>query len=237
MIDKKYRKALRDIETIQEIDRTQPNTIYITENGLYKLLIKSKMKMAEKFQEWLVEDVLPKLRQHGKYELDAKTQSKIKELNKKILLLTKSNKKLKQNMVKNKYPKGMHFYVLKDDGMYKIGYCKDLTKRLATYNTGKANKAIYSYYKKTDCAKEIEECMKAILNEFIYKSNKEFYNCSLSRILKDVRKCFKLEKNCTDCKNIQKGGGENNNNNIILSLLNDYENKYNKIINKYIIYI
>jgi prophage antirepressor-like protein len=29
MIDKKYKKALRDIETNQEIDRTQPNTIYI----------------------------------------------------------------------------------------------------------------------------------------------------------------------------------------------------------------
>jgi prophage antirepressor-like protein len=85
MIDKKYRKALRDIETSQEIDRTQPNTIYITENGLYKLLIKSKMKMAEKFQEWLVEDVLPKLRQHGKYELDTNTQAKIKERAKKNL--------------------------------------------------------------------------------------------------------------------------------------------------------
>ncbi len=30
--------------------------------------------------------------------------------------------------------------------MYKIGYTKDLPKRLATYSTGKANKAIYSYY-------------------------------------------------------------------------------------------
>jgi len=35
---------------------------------------------------------------------------------------------VKQNMTKNKYPKGMHFYVLKDEGMYKIGYTKDLTK-------------------------------------------------------------------------------------------------------------
>ena len=37
------------------------------------------------------------------------------------------------------------------------------------------NKASYSYYKKTDCAKEIEECMKALLNEYIYKSNYTFY--------------------------------------------------------------
>ena len=205
MIDKKYRKSLRNIDTNQEVDRTKPDTIYITESGLYKLVIKSRMKIAEQFQEWLVEDALPKLRQYGKYEVDEKTKTKLKKLNHKISLLTKSNKKLKQNMTKNKYPKGMHFYVLKDDSMYKIGYTKDLTKRLATYNTGKENKASYSYYKKTDCAKEIEECMKALLNEYIYKSNKEFYNCSLNKILKEVRKCFKLEKTCKDCKDIQTG--------------------------------
>ena len=128
-------------------------------------------------------------------------------------------------------------YVLKDDGMYKIGYTKDLTKRLATYNTGKANKATYSYYKKTDCAKEIEECMKALLNEYIYQSNKEFYDCSLNKILKDVRKCFKLEKTCKKCKDIQTGCGINNDNNIIMSLLDEYENKYNKMLKKYIISI
>ena len=176
MLDKKYKKHLRDIKTNQEVDRTQENTIYVNEPGLYKLLIKSKMKVAEQFQSWLIEQVLPKLRKYGHYEVDAKTQIKIKKLNNKISLLTKSNKKLKQNMTKNKYPHGMHFYILKDDGMYKIGYTKDLIKRLATYNTGKSNKAIYSYYKKTDCAKEIEECMKALLNEYIYKSDKEFYN-------------------------------------------------------------
>ena len=59
-------------------------------------------------------------------------------------------------MTKNKYPHGMHFYVLKDDGMYKIGYTKDLTKRLATYNTGKPNKAIYSYYKKQIVLKKLK---------------------------------------------------------------------------------
>ena len=47
----------------------------------------------------------------------------------------------------------MHFYVLKDDDMYKIGYTKYLTKRIATYNTCNANKAVYSYYKKPNCAK------------------------------------------------------------------------------------
>ena len=236
-VDKKYRKHIKNIKTNQEIIKQKPDTVYITESGLYKLLIRSKMKIAEKFQEWLVENVLTKLRQYGKYEVDIKTKTKIKNLNHKISLLTKSNTKLKQNMTKNKYPKGMHFYVLKDEDMYKIGYTKDLTKRLATYNTCNANKASYTYYKKTDCAKEIEECMKALLNEYIYKSDKEFYKCSLKKILTEVRKCFKLEKTCKECKDIQTGGGVNNENNIIMTLLNVYTNKYNKIINKYLISI
>jgi prophage antirepressor-like protein len=233
-VDKKYRKHIKDIKTNQEIIKQKPDTVYINESGLYKLLIRSRMKKAEKFQTWLIEQALPKLREYGKYEVDIKTLGKIEKLNYKISLLTKSNKQLKKNLTKNKYPKGMHFYVLKDEDMYKIGYTKDLNKRLATYNTGKANKAIYSYYKKTDCAKEIEECMKALLNEYIYNSDKEFYNCSLNKILKEVRRCLKLEEECSNCKDIQKGGGINN---IILNLLNYYKNKYNKIIQKYIIYI
>jgi prophage antirepressor-like protein len=236
-VDKKYRKHIKNIKTNQEIIKQKPDTVYITESGLYKLLIRSRMKNAEKFQTWLIEQALPKLRQYGKYEVDIKTKTKIKNLNHKISLLTKSNTKFKQNMTKNKYPKGMHFYVIKDEDMYKIGYTKDLTKRLATYNTGNANKASYTYYKKTDCAKEIEECMKALLNEYIYKSDKEFYNCSLNKILTEVRKCFKLEKTCKECKDIQTGGGVNNENNIIMSLLNVYTNKYNKIIKKYMISI
>lgn len=169
--------------------------------------------------------------------VDTKTQIKIKKLNHKIQLLTKSNIQLKKNMTKNRHPKGMHFYVIEDAGMYKIGYTTDLTKRLATYNTGNANKANYSYYKKTECAKEIEKCMKALLNEYIYKSDKEFYNCSLNKILKEVRKCFKLEASCKDCKNIQTGGGLMNENIIIMSLINNYNNQYINIMKKYLINI
>ena len=239
IIDKKYRKNLRDIETIHEVNRDQGNTIYINESGLYKLVLRSRMKLAKEFQVWIIEDALPKLRKYGFYEVDTKTKTKIKELNHKIALLTKSNNKLKNNMTKNKYPHGLHFYVIKDDGMYKIGHTRDLNKRLSTYNTGKANKAEYSYYKKTECAKEIEECMKSLLNEYIYKSNKEFYNCSLNKILKEVKKCLKIEKDCKSCKDIQTGdsdnqiGGSDNQNNIILYLLNELEEKRNVLVSKY----
>ena len=70
------------------------------------------------------------------------------------------------------------------DNKYKIGYTDNLEKRLQNYNIGKANKLNYAYYKKTKCGKEIETCLKAMLNKYIYKSNKEFYVCDIDIIIK-----------------------------------------------------
>ena len=36
----------------------QKNTIYINEPGLYQLIMKSKLKEAEKFQDWITDDLL-----------------------------------------------------------------------------------------------------------------------------------------------------------------------------------
>ena len=230
-VDKKYKKHIKNIKTKDDIEKQKPDTVYITESGLYKLLIKSRMKKAEKFQDWLVEEALPKLRKFGKYEVDNKIKKKLKNLNEKMKELEKTNIKLMKNMTNKKYPKGYHFYVIEDDKMYKIGYTKDLTKRINTYNTGKANKAEYAYYKKSDCAKQIEECMKALLNKYIYKSNKEFYKCSLNKIIKEVKKCLDIENNCNKCSDIKNNmkqiGG---NNYIIEELLNNIRDEYNSII-------
>jgi prophage antirepressor-like protein/predicted GIY-YIG superfamily endonuclease len=45
------------------------NTIYINETGLFKLIIKSKKPEAEKFIDWICEDVLPSIRKYGYYKL------------------------------------------------------------------------------------------------------------------------------------------------------------------------
>ena len=232
-VDKKYKKHIKNIKTNHNLDKQKPDTVYITESGLYKLLIKSRMKKAEQFQEWLIEDALPKLRKYGKYEVNNKMKKKLKDMNEKMKILEKTNLKLIKNMTNKKYPKGYHFYVIEDEKMFKIGYTKNLVKRLHVYNTGKANKADYAYYKKSDCAKQIEECMKALLNKYIYKANKEFYNCSLNTIIKEVRKCLIIENNCSKCSdiknniNIKQIGG---NNYIIETILNDITNEYNNII-------
>ncbi|AAY84045.1 BRO-D [Chrysodeixis chalcites nucleopolyhedrovirus] len=70
----------RPLETKQTKDETtsaesqlpanwQPNTVFISEAGVYALIMKSKLPAAEEFQRWLFEEVLPELRKTGKYSI------------------------------------------------------------------------------------------------------------------------------------------------------------------------
>lgn len=40
---------------------------FLTESGVYKLIFKSKKKEAEKFQDWVTDEVLPSIRKYGAY--------------------------------------------------------------------------------------------------------------------------------------------------------------------------
>jgi prophage antirepressor-like protein len=48
--------------------------IIINEGNLYRLVLKSKKKEAEKFESWVCDEVLPAIRKTGKYESKPKTQ-------------------------------------------------------------------------------------------------------------------------------------------------------------------
>lgn len=48
--------------------------IFIEESNFYRLVIKSTLPSAEKFQDWVVEEILPSLRETGKYEIKDETQ-------------------------------------------------------------------------------------------------------------------------------------------------------------------
>jgi prophage antirepressor-like protein len=52
----------------------QPNTVFISEAGVYALIMKSKLPAAEEFQRWLFEEVLPELRRSGKYSIEKDQQ-------------------------------------------------------------------------------------------------------------------------------------------------------------------
>lgn len=224
LVSKDNKLLLKNIKIIVKV-KEHPNTVYINEKGIYNFLMKSRMKSAKEFQQWLINEVLPNLRKHGKYEINKKIKQKLKNLNKKIIKLQKDNIKLKKDMTKNKFPKGTHVYIIEDNGKYKIGYTDNLINRLQTYNTGRSDKVEYVYYKKTKCGKEVETCLKSMLNKYLYKSNKEFYACNIDIIIKKILKCIKYEKIYTNHNNSVQHGG-NINTNIIDNIIVYYKKKY-----------
>lgn len=43
------------------------NVVYISEKDVYRLIMRSNLPDAEKFQDWVCDDVLPSIRKHGAY--------------------------------------------------------------------------------------------------------------------------------------------------------------------------
>jgi len=48
-----------------------PSPKIIPEADLYRLVMRSNLAIAERFQDWVVEEVLPTLRKTGRYEMSA----------------------------------------------------------------------------------------------------------------------------------------------------------------------
>lgn len=61
---------------------------YINEGNLYRLIVKSKLPQAEKFESWVFEDVLPSIRRNGAYMTDATLEKAISDPDFMIGLLT-----------------------------------------------------------------------------------------------------------------------------------------------------
>jgi prophage antirepressor-like protein len=59
-------KAIDGVTIRDSIGREQKTTI-IPERDLYRLIMRSKLPAAEKFENWVVSEVLPSVRKHGVY--------------------------------------------------------------------------------------------------------------------------------------------------------------------------
>lgn len=202
LIEKEDKSNLKNVKVIKKI-KEHSDTVYVTETGLYSFLIKSSMPIAKQFQLWLTKDVLPTLRKNGIYELNAKLKEKVKNLKKKIDLLTKQRDQLLKNQKPKEYPDGMYIYALKSPAnelypeMFKIGITDSLNKRISTYNSIATNRLDYAYIKKLKSnSKEIDNCIKAMLYQYRYRSNKEHFVCSLDKIKTAVNACINANKEC-----------------------------------------
>ena len=127
----------------------KPNKKFINESGLYELLSISTKPLAKLFMNKYFTDIMPKIREFGKYILDKSSKKELDKINKKLSSIKRSNKDLLLNMKNIDYPEGNHIYIIKQKAdsktYYKIGYTKNLNKRIKTYNTGNVNKIYCDY--------------------------------------------------------------------------------------------
>lgn len=72
---------------IDNLGRTQ-EARFITEGDIYRLIFNSKLPAAEKFEAWVVDEVLPSIRKHGMYATPATIEDMIANPDMAIKLLT-----------------------------------------------------------------------------------------------------------------------------------------------------
>jgi len=71
-VKEKYKMQYRDFDERPEMGRLKIDvkSWFITEPGLYSLIMHSKLESAEEFQDYVYETILPSIRKTGKYEME-----------------------------------------------------------------------------------------------------------------------------------------------------------------------
>ena len=144
--------------------------LVVNEAGLYKLIMRSNKPIAEKFQEWVCEEVLPSIRKKGDYVL----QEYKKKLEEQKSLLEEKDIRLKKLQKEKQIVDGKNVVYLitseemEKEGEYCVGLSIDLKKRRDGYDRG--SKADYKVIKYISC-KSIQ-LMKAVETMILSKMNK-----------------------------------------------------------------
>ncbi|MGL5766816.1 MAG: BRO-N domain-containing protein [Sarcina sp.] len=95
----------------------------ITEGDLYRLIIRSKLPMAEKFESWIMDEVLPEIRKNRMYVGDNATDEQ-KQYNYKMIDVTFNNCSIE--VIKEKYEECLRYHT---ENKTRIPYAKNSKKR------------------------------------------------------------------------------------------------------------
>jgi len=191
----------RELQGVQRLTYSNDmKTIYINEKGLYSLIMKSQQALAEQFQEWVTDDLLPTLRKNGSYQLENKvkqyeqqleqTKQQLAESERRQLRLNdfiRSTSKLEKNEII--YIGTTHAY--QNQHRFKVGGCSSfgsLSGRFSTYNSGRTvdDSFFCGKYWKVTSYTLIEKIVKTLLEEFKDRqgNDKEMYHIHGESLLK-----------------------------------------------------
>lgn len=139
---------------------------FLTESGVYKLVFKSRKPNAEKFTDWVTDEVLPTLRKTGSYEMPKKKQSneRLASVNNAVKILTPMlqaagcNSKIQLLTAKSLYEKaGVNLPIMIEaDQQYFDTVHIARQARLYYQSSGKpADKAVNEIIRRLDLSEEL----------------------------------------------------------------------------------
>lgn len=106
----------------------------IREPDVYRLIVKSKMPSAGRFEAWVFEEVLPEIRKTGKYQVQAKPTSALDVVESMVAALKEQSQRV--DLLEHKIDavmRGEAFFTV-------VGYANKIGKRLDQQQTAKIGK-------------------------------------------------------------------------------------------------
>ena len=161
------------------------NMITISEPAVYKLIMRSNKKIAEKFQEYVCEEILPSIRKTGEFNLQKQLEDKENQMKKQLEekdnkikeIQCELNKKTAQAKKKN-IKKGELIYMginEIDKKVFKVGITCNASSRMSGLSCGTTTDFEMKHTWYTNFNKEIEDLVKKNFQEQRYTLRKELY--------------------------------------------------------------
>lgn len=169
------------------------DTVFLTSQGVYRLLYNSKKEIAKKFRKWagdILDDIIFNESKHLKEQLQEKEQL-LQEKNKMIQLL--ENKPKTEGFSKRRG----YIYLIRDNskrGHYKIGLTEDPVKRLIGLNCSSSTNSleIVKTYQTKDSILA-EKIIHSVLHSYKIKKQKEWFYIHNDSLLNVI---FETMKDC-----------------------------------------
>jgi prophage antirepressor-like protein len=165
--------------------------LYVSEVGIYSLILSSQAPFAKEFKKLLCKVILPSIRKHGFYQVEQRltAQLKIKEeelglekaakekAERKALRISKFMKQItvKEHKLEWIYIATTSMYA--SERVFKIGSTTRLSTRIGGYNTGRPIEDGYYYCWVVKCynAKDVDYCIQKLLTDFKHRETTELY--------------------------------------------------------------
>ena len=186
-------------------------TNIINEFGLYKLIMRSNKPIAQKFQEWVCEEVLPSIRKTGQYNIEQlkktieEKEAEITEIKtelveqQKIVMKTKKSLMATQRrfMYRHKFRINGCVYVLENPdekyNKFKIGFSKDMNQRLEDDRTMipniKVRMILYTIHYEV-----FEKCIKIRYNDKLELPSHEWVFEELEKLIETIKELDKVNR-------------------------------------------